>query len=48
MVEEGLGLDVAGGREILTAVKAGIDPGLMRPDGPRRRLRLAGQPLKPW
>ncbi len=29
MVEEGLGLDVAGGGEILTAVKAGIDPGLI-------------------
>src|ERR1044072_7641592 len=26
MVEEGLGLDVAGGGEILTAVKAGVDP----------------------
>src|SRR3954453_5311461 len=29
MVEEGLGLDVAGGGEILTALKAGIDPGLI-------------------
>ncbi|MEO7352404.1 MAG: diaminopimelate decarboxylase [Marmoricola sp.] len=29
MVEEGLGLDVAGGGEILTAVKAGIDPRLI-------------------
>jgi diaminopimelate decarboxylase len=29
MVEEGLGLDVAGGGEILTAVKAGIDPALV-------------------
>jgi diaminopimelate decarboxylase len=29
MVEEGLGLDVAGGGEILTAVKAGIDPALI-------------------
>jgi len=29
MVEEGLGLDVAGGGEILTAIKAGIDPGLI-------------------
>ena len=29
MVEEGLGLDVAGGGEILTAVKAGVDPGLV-------------------
>ena len=29
MVEEGLGLDVAGGGEILTALKAGIDPGLV-------------------
>jgi diaminopimelate decarboxylase len=29
MVEEGLGLDVAGGGEILTAVKAAIDPGLI-------------------
>ncbi len=26
MVEEGLGLDVAGGGEILTAIKAGVDP----------------------
>ncbi|TCC63141.1 diaminopimelate decarboxylase [Kribbella pittospori] len=29
MAEEGLGLDVAGGGEILTAVKAGADPGLI-------------------
>jgi diaminopimelate decarboxylase len=29
MVEEGLGLDVAGGGEILTAIKAGIDPSLI-------------------
>jgi diaminopimelate decarboxylase len=29
MVEEGLGLDVAGGGEILTALKAGVDPALM-------------------
>jgi diaminopimelate decarboxylase len=29
MVEEGLGLDVAGGGEILTALKAGVDPGLV-------------------
>ena len=29
MVEEGLGLDVAGGGEILTALKAGIDPSLI-------------------
>ena len=29
MVEEGLGLDVAGGGEILTALKAGVDPGLI-------------------
>jgi diaminopimelate decarboxylase len=29
MVEEGLGLDVAGGGEILTALKAGIDPELI-------------------
>ena len=29
MVEEGLGLDVAGGGEILTALKAGADPGLI-------------------
>jgi diaminopimelate decarboxylase len=29
MVEEGLGLDVAGGGEILTALKAGIDPALI-------------------
>ena len=29
MVEEGLGLDVAGGGEILTAIKAGVDPGLI-------------------
>ena len=29
MVEEGLGLDVAGGGEILTAVKAGIDPAMV-------------------
>jgi diaminopimelate decarboxylase len=29
MVEEGLGLDVAGGGEILTAVKAGVDPALI-------------------
>ena len=29
MVEEGLGLDVAGGGEILTAVKAGVDPALV-------------------
>ena len=27
MVEEGLHLDVAGGGEILTALKAGTDPG---------------------
>lgn len=29
MVEEGLGLDVAGGGEILTALKAGVDPSLV-------------------
>jgi diaminopimelate decarboxylase len=29
MVEEGLGLDVAGGGEIVTALKAGADPGLL-------------------
>ncbi len=29
MVEEGIGLDVAGGGEILTALKAGIDPALI-------------------
>ena len=29
MVEEGLGLDVAGGGEILTAIKAGVDPALV-------------------
>ncbi|MFP5346980.1 MAG: diaminopimelate decarboxylase [Actinomycetes bacterium] len=29
MVEEGLGLDVAGAGEILTAVKAGVDPALL-------------------
>ena len=29
MVQEGLGLDVAGGGEILTALKAGIDPSLI-------------------
>jgi diaminopimelate decarboxylase len=29
MVEEGLGLDVAGGGEILTALKAGVDPRLI-------------------
>jgi diaminopimelate decarboxylase len=29
MVEEGLGLDVAGGGEIVTALKAGIDPALL-------------------
>ncbi len=29
MGEEGLGLDVAGGGEILTALKAGVDPGLV-------------------
>jgi diaminopimelate decarboxylase len=29
MVGEGLGLDVAGGGEILTAMKAGVDPGLI-------------------
>jgi len=29
MVEEGLGLDVAGGGEIITALKAGIDPALI-------------------
>jgi diaminopimelate decarboxylase len=29
MVEEGLGLDVAGGGEIITAIKAGIDPELV-------------------
>src|SRR4051794_19875356 len=29
MVEEGLGLDVAGGGEIVTALKAGIDPALI-------------------
>ncbi|NUR08467.1 MAG: diaminopimelate decarboxylase [Nocardioidaceae bacterium] len=29
MVEEGLGLDVAGGGELLTALKAGVDPALV-------------------
>jgi diaminopimelate decarboxylase len=29
MVDEGLGLDVAGGGEILTALKAGVDPALI-------------------
>ncbi|WP_025156736.1 diaminopimelate decarboxylase [Leifsonia aquatica] len=29
MVEEGLGLDVAGGGEILSALRAGVDPALM-------------------
>jgi diaminopimelate decarboxylase len=29
MVEEGLGLDVAGGGEVLTALKAGVDPALV-------------------
>src|SRR3954467_756419 len=29
MVEEGLGLDVAGGGEIVTALKAGVDPRLV-------------------
>src|SRR3954470_1853346 len=29
MVEEGLGLDVAGGGEIVTALKAGVDPALV-------------------
>jgi diaminopimelate decarboxylase len=29
MVQQGLGLDVAGGGEILTALKAGVDPGLI-------------------
>ena len=29
MSEEGLGLDVAGGGEIITALKAGADPGLL-------------------
>lgn len=29
MVEEGLGLDVAGGGELRSAIRAGIDPGLM-------------------
>src|SRR5215212_4410792 len=29
MVEEGLGLDVAGGGEILSALKAGVDPALL-------------------
>src|SRR6187200_240640 len=29
MVDEGLGLDVAGGGEILTALKAGVDPALV-------------------
>ena len=29
MVEEGLGLDVAGGGEIITALKAGVDPALI-------------------
>jgi diaminopimelate decarboxylase len=29
MVEEGLGLDVAGGGELLTAIKAGVDPSLV-------------------
>jgi diaminopimelate decarboxylase len=29
MVEEGIGLDVAGGGEIITAVRAGVDPRLM-------------------
>src|SRR6478736_6095169 len=29
MVQEGLGLDVAGGGELLTALKAGVDPGFV-------------------
>ncbi len=29
MAEEGLGLDVAGGGEMVTALKAGVDPGLL-------------------
>src|SRR3954469_2392388 len=29
MVEEGLGLDVAGGGELLTGLQAGVDPALM-------------------
>jgi diaminopimelate decarboxylase len=29
MVQEGLGLDVAGGGEIVTALRAGVDPGLL-------------------
>src|SRR5215212_11478291 len=29
MVQQGLGLDVAGGGEILTALKAGVDPALL-------------------
>ena len=39
MVEEGLGLDVAGGGEILTAVKAGVDPGADRAARQREERR---------
>ena len=42
MVEEGLGLDVAGGGEILGALKAGVDPRLVILHGnakPRTRSR---------
>jgi diaminopimelate decarboxylase len=48
MVQEGLGLDVAGGGEILTALKAGIDPALIvlhgnaKTTGSRRLFLLDG------
>ena len=46
MVEEGLGLDVAGGGEIVTAIKAGADPALLVLHGnakTRRRDRDGGR-----
>ncbi len=44
MVEEGLGLDVAGGGEIVTAIRAGVDPALVVLHGNAKtgaELRLA-------
>jgi diaminopimelate decarboxylase len=48
MVEEGLGLDVAGGGEILTALKAGVDPALIVLHGnATSKQQLQRQPADP-
>jgi len=39
MVEEGLGLDVAGGGEIVTGLRAGVDPAKVVLHGTRRATR---------